>query len=123
MVLDDKLHAAVCSGMDPNGGGVLLPQDACTKIGRPVMEVLLSQHPNTRIPTLEDPHCIAFKHYNEVPATMPTDCTPEDLETLALRMSRSASPSSFDAVVLRNCLLWYSRASCELRQEMAQWVE
>ena len=31
------------------------------------MEVLLSQHPDTRIPNLEDPHCIAFEHYDEVP--------------------------------------------------------
>ncbi len=70
------------------------------------MEVLLSQHPDTRIPDFEDLLCIAFEHYNEVPAAMPTNCTPEDLETLALRMSGSAGPSSFDAVMLRNCLLW-----------------
>ena len=87
------------------------------------MEVLLSQHPDTRIPNFEDPHCIAFEHYDEVPGAMPTDCTPEDLELLALRMSGSAGPSSFDAVMLRNCLLWYGRASSELRQEMANWVE
>ncbi len=66
------------------------------------MEVLLSQHPDTRIPNLEDPNCIAFEQYNEVPVAMPMDCTPEDLETLALRMSGSAGPSSFDAVMLMN---------------------
>jgi hypothetical protein len=38
-------------------------------------------------------------------------------------MSGSAGPSSFDAVMLRNCLLWYGRASGELRQELAEWVE
>jgi hypothetical protein len=123
MVLDGKLCAAVRFATDCNGGGVLLPQDACTKTGRPVMEVLLLQHPDTRIPDFEDPHCIAFEHYNEVPAAMPTDCTPKDLETLALRMSGSAGTSSFDAVMLRNCLLWYGRASSKLRQEMADWVE
>jgi hypothetical protein len=94
MVLDGKLRAAVRFATDRDGGGVLLPQDACTKTGRPVMEVLLSQHPDTRIPNLEDLHCIAFEHYDEVPAAMPTDCTPEDLETLALRMSGSAGLSS-----------------------------
>ncbi len=87
------------------------------------MEVLLSQHPDTWIPNFEDPHCIAFEHYDEVPAAMPTDFTPQDLEMLALRMSGSAGPSSLDAVMLRNCLLWYGRASSELRQEMANWVE
>ncbi len=66
------------------------------------MEVLLSQHPNTRIPNLEDPHCIAFEHYDEVPAVMPTDCTPKDLETLALRMSGSAGPSRLNFEILCN---------------------
>ncbi len=52
-----------------------------------------------------------------------TDCTSEDLETLALRMSGSASLSSFDAIMLRNCLLQYGRALGDLRQELAAWVE
>jgi hypothetical protein len=87
------------------------------------MEVLLSQHPDSRIPDLKDPNCIAFEHYDEVPLLIPTDCTTEDLETLALQMSGSAGPSSFDAVMLRNCLLQYGRASAQLRQEIAKWVE
>jgi hypothetical protein len=87
------------------------------------MEVLESQHLDTRIPNLEDPHCIAFEHYDEVPVEMMTDCTGDDMETLALRMSGSAGPSSFDAVMLRNCLLRYGRASIELREEMATWVD
>ncbi len=33
MVLDGKLRAAVRFTTDRNGGGVLLPQDACTKTG------------------------------------------------------------------------------------------
>ncbi len=117
MVLDGKLHAAV------RFGGVLLPQDACTKTGKPVIEVLQSQHPDTRIPNLGDPDCIAFEQYDEVPIALPTDCTSEDLEALALRMSGSAGPSSFNTVMMRNCLLWYGRALSELRQEMADWAE
>ncbi len=123
MVLDGKLHTAVCFVTARDGGGVLLPQDACTKTGRPVMEVLQLQHPNTRIPNLGDPDCIAFEHYNEVLTALPKDCTSKDLEALALRMSGSTGPSSFDAVILRNCLLRYGRALSELRQEMADWVE
>ncbi len=33
MVLNSKLQAAVCFTTARNGGGVLLPQDACTKTG------------------------------------------------------------------------------------------
>ncbi len=123
MVLDGKLRAAVRFATDRGGGRVLLPQDLCTKIGRPVMEVLRLQHRDTRIPNLKDPHCIAFEQYDEVPVEILMDCTTEDLKTLALRMSGSAGPSSFDAVMLRNCLLRYGRASGELRQELAAWVE
>jgi hypothetical protein len=54
---------------------------------------------------------------------LPMDCTSKDLEALALRMSGSAGPSSFDAAMLRNYLLQYGRASSKLRQEMADWVE
>jgi hypothetical protein len=102
-----------------DGGGVLLPQDACTKTGQPVIEVLQSQHPDTRIPNLGDPDCIAFEHYNKGSTALPMDCTSKDLEALALRMSGSAGPSSFGAVMLRNCLLWYGRASSKSWQEMA----
>ncbi len=75
IVLDSKLRATVRFVMACDGGGVMLPQDTCTKTGRSVMEVLQSQHPDTRIPNLGDPDCIAFEHYNEVPTAMPTDCT------------------------------------------------
>jgi hypothetical protein len=119
MVLDSKLCTAVCFATACDGGGVLLPQDTCTKTGRPVTEVLQLKHPDTRIPNLGDPDCIAFEHYNKVPMALPTDCTSKDLEALALRMSGSAGPSSFDAVMLRNCLPWYGRALSKLRQEMA----
>jgi hypothetical protein len=50
MVLDGKLRTAVRFATDHGGGGVLLPQDLCTKTGRPVMEVLHSQHPDNQDP-------------------------------------------------------------------------
>jgi hypothetical protein len=54
---------------------------------------------------------------------LPTDCTFKDLDALALRMSGSTGPSSFDAVMSRDCLLWYGMALSKLRQEMADWVD
>jgi hypothetical protein len=123
MVFDGKLHAAIRFATNRGGNGVLLPMDSCTKTGRPVMEVLRSQHPDTWILDLEDPHCIAFEHYNEVLVEILTDCTSKDLKMLALWMSGSAGPSSFDAVMLRNCLLRWGRASGKLREELAAWVE
>ncbi len=120
MVLDGKLRAAVRFATARDGGGVLLPQDACTKTGQPVIEVLQLQHPDTRIPNLGDPDCIAFEQYDEVPTALPMDCTSEDLEALALRMNGSAGPSSFNAVMMRNCLLRYGRASSKLRRRLGR---
>ncbi len=88
-----------------------------------MIEVHQLQHPDTRTPNLGEPDCIAFEQYNEVPTALPMDCTFKDLEALALRMSRSAGLSSFNAVMMRNCLLWYGRALRKLRQEMTDWVE
>ncbi len=77
MVLDGKLLAAVHFTTACFGCGVLLPQDACTKTGRPVIEVLQLQHPDTRIPHLEDPDCIAFEQYNEVLMVFQQTATPK----------------------------------------------
>ncbi len=58
------------------------------------MEVLQLQHPDTRIPNLGDPDCIAFEQYDEVLMALPMNCTSKDLEALALRMSRSAGQAA-----------------------------
>ncbi len=68
-----------------------------------MIEVFQSQHPDTRIPNIGELDCIVFKKYDEVPTALPTDCPSKDLEALALRMSRSAGPSSFNTVMVRNC--------------------
>ena len=43
-VLSSKLRQAVCRATDREGGGCLLPDDQCTKPGRPVAEVLWEKH-------------------------------------------------------------------------------
>ena len=122
-VLDGNIRAAVRSVTNRDGGGVLLPEDLCTKTGRPVFEVLESKHPDTRIPNLDDPNNIAFEEYEELPDPIPLECLPETLEKVALRLHGSSGPSSVDAAALKTYLLRYGRASAELREEMAAWAE
>ena len=49
-VLSGKLRQAVPRATDREGVGCLLPDDQCTKTGRPVAEVLQEKHPEMRAP-------------------------------------------------------------------------
>ena len=58
-VLSGKLRQAVRQSTDTEGGGCLLPDDQCTKTGRPVAEVLQEKHPGHACPPCGKPHvCI-----------------------------------------------------------------
>ena len=49
-VLPGHLHATYRTLTNQNGGGVLQPDDFCTKTGLPVLEVLKSKDPKLRDP-------------------------------------------------------------------------
>ena len=66
-VLLGKLRQSVQRATDREEGGCILLDDQCTKIGRPVVEVLLENHPDMRVPPVENPTCAAFKEYGKVP--------------------------------------------------------
>ena len=54
-VLSGKIRQAFRRATDRQGGGCLLPDDQCTKTGRPVAEVLREKHPEMRVPPMENP--------------------------------------------------------------------
>ena len=56
-----KLRQAVRRATDRERGGCLLPEDLCTKTGRPVAEVLWEKHLDMHVPTVETPVCAAFE--------------------------------------------------------------
>ena len=72
-VLSGKLWQAVRRATDREGGGCLLPDDQCTKTGQLVVEVLREKNPDMRVPPVENPTCVAFEEYGEVPKTVPLD--------------------------------------------------
>ena len=49
-VLSGKLRKAVLRATNREGGGYLLPNNQCTKNGRPVAEVLQEKHPYMCVP-------------------------------------------------------------------------
>ena len=121
-VLDGNLRTAVRNLTDGVRGGVLGPEDLCTKTGRPVIEVLRDKHPDQRLPDLSDPNCLAFCKFDEVPDPIPLDCSPEVVEAVARKLTGAAGCSSVDSALLKSALLRYGKASSELREEMLEWT-
>jgi len=64
-VLSGRLCSAVCTLTNRDGGGVLCPDDLCTKTGCPVLEVLQEKHPKLQdAPILEgEDHSGVFETY------------------------------------------------------------
>ena len=75
---------------DRDGGRCLLPDDQCTKTERPVAEVLWENHPDMRVPSVENPMCAAFEKYGEVPETVPLDFTEDDVTWVSSKLSGAA---------------------------------
>ena len=114
IVLSGKVRQAVSRATDREGGGCLLPEDKCTKTGRPVAEVLREKHPGMRFLPAENPTCAAFEEYEDVYETVPLDFTEDDVTWVASKLSDAAGALGAEAMELRNCLLRFGCASEEL---------
>ena len=121
-VLSGRLQSACRNLTSSDGGGVLQPDDKCTKSGRPVIGVLQGKHPDLREPPSVGTETGAFEPYGSVPTSIPVDITAQDVESVASRLSGAAGPGGTDAVDLRNWLLRFGKESEALREEMALWA-
>jgi hypothetical protein len=121
-VLSGRLKLACQNLTSSNGGGVLWPDDKCTKTGRPVIDVLLLKHPDLREPPSVGSATGAFEPHDDVPTAMTVDITADDIEAIATRLSGAAGPGGADAVDLRNWLPRFGKESEALRDEMARWA-
>ena len=118
-VLLGKLQQAVYRATDREGGGCLLPDDQCTKTGRPVVEVLREKHPDMRVPPVENPMCAAFEEYKDIPKTVPLNFTEDDVTWVASKLSGVAGALGAEIMELHNWLLRFGCASEELRVVVA----
>ena len=81
------------------------PNDACTKTGRPVHEVLAEKHPALRMPDPDGDAAAIFCQTEDPPDIVPADIGAETVAKIALKLHGSAGPGGTDAVDLRNWLL------------------
>jgi hypothetical protein len=124
-VLSGRLRSAVRNLTNRNQGGILQPDDAGTKTGRPVLEVLRGKHPSMRdpAPDLQDPDWGLFEPYGDVPEQVPVQITGNVVEDVASSLSGGAGPGGTDAVDLKNWLLRFGAKSELLRDSLAGLAE
>ena len=118
-VLLGKVRQTFRLATDREGGGCLLPDDQCTKIGRPVAEVLREKHPDMRVPPVENPTFAAFEEYEDVPETVTLDFTEDDVMWVASKIFGAAGALGAEEMELRNWLLRFGCASNEFRVVVA----
>ena len=124
-MLSGKLRQDFRQATDREGGGCLLPDEQCTKIGRLVAEVLREKHPDMRVPPVENPMCTAFEEYEDVPETVPLDFTEDDVTWVASKLSGAAGALRAEAMELRSWLLQFGCMLEELRvvvASLADWM-
>ena len=85
-VLDGKVRSAVRRLTVRDGGGVLSPEDKCTKTGERVIDMLAGKHPDLRYPDLGSEDNIAFEHYDSCPDPVPLVCNPVGMEEVAKKL-------------------------------------
>jgi hypothetical protein len=71
-VLSGRLRSACRTLTCRDGGGVLQPDDLCTKAGRPVLDVLREKHPDLRDPVVGQQGG-SFESYEDIGTAIPTD--------------------------------------------------
>jgi len=123
MVQAGKLREAVRYLTNRKGGGVYSADDADSKTGRKVIDVLLEKHPAMMIPDLGDPDWKSFESYEECLDSVPVDVSQSIVEAVASKLHGGAGPSSVDALAFKKWLTFYGRASQVLREEVAAWAE
>jgi hypothetical protein len=124
-VLSGRIRSAVRTLTSRDQGGVLQPDDKCTKTGRPVLDVLRSKHPLMRdpAPDLTDRDRGSFEPYSSLPEAVAIEITGDVVEKVALKLSGAAGPGGTDAVDLRNWLLRFGAESEHLRDALASITE
>ena len=98
LVLRGELRTAVRWITEWEKGGVLLPEDNCTKTGERVVEVLRTKNPDTR-PLLAT--CLDV-YPNNPPEMVPVDITDDVVLAVAGRLLGGAGPGGTDSVSLQH---------------------
>lgn len=123
MVLSGRLRSAVRRLTFREGGGILQPEDNCTKTGRPVLDVLCKKHPELREPSNIGSATGSFEPVPDADwmKPIPVNVTTDTVAQVATHLSGAAGPDGVDGIDLRNWLLRFGNESEIMRAEMSLW--
>ena len=107
--------------MDRGKGGVLPPEEHCTKTGERVLEVLRTKNPDARPPSAA---CLNA-YPGKPPEMVPVDIMDDVVSSVIGRLSGGAGPGGTDSISIQHWLLRFGAASGELRliaAEVGEWL-
>ena len=118
-----RLRQAVRNLTNREGGGVVQPDDLCSKARIPVLEVLKDKHPGMRQPDLEDPDNRTFQPFDNLPTLLPLVISADHVATAAAKLGGSGGPSQADSIAVTRWLLGFGAESEKLRTVLAKLCE
>ncbi len=121
-VLSGHLRSAVRVLTDRESGGVVQPDDHCSKSGHPVLTELCKKHPPLCDPLIDDDGK-AFEPYSSLPDPVPLVIAEETVADTTSRLHGAAGPGGIDAVAMSAMLLRFSNELLTLRQAVARFTE
>ena len=74
MVAQGKLQSAVCVVTSRDGGGIYAPEDADSKSGLRVIDVLRDKHPDMMDPAINAEGWMSFEDYEDCPGMLTVNC-------------------------------------------------
>ena len=119
LVLKGKLRSSVRWITEHEKGGVLQPEEICTKTGERVMEVLRIRHPDA----LSLSASSLYTYLDQPLELVPLEITEDTVTELAGRISRGTGIGGTDSVIIQYWLQRFLAASRELRLAVADFVE
>eukprot|EP00957_Ditylum_brightwellii_P074962 5696650-Ditylum_brightwellii.AAC.1 len=120
MLFQGKLQQAVRWLTGREKGGLLKPDDTCSKTGLAVSKVLASKHPEPTVPPES-----ALKDYAQTLICIDVNITGKVVEKVARCLPGVASLGRVDSIYLQDWLLQYgevSRKLCEAISQFARWI-
>ena len=124
MVLSGKIRSAVRFATERGQGGPYSPDDACSKTGRPVIDVLRDKYPKINIPDEDENGKVpGFEEYSHCWVGTPHTSSGEAISDVSKKLHGAAGPGGVDAQQLQSWILRHGTASENLRHELALWSE
>ena len=105
MVKGGRISSSVKMVTNRDLGGLYRPTDACSKTGRPVIDILREKHPEGIIPDISHFDTYSERTTTECQTSMPVYCSEDEVAKVAKTHGGCAGPTGVDGIMLRGWVL------------------